>query len=274
MAATAKQITGRHGVISGDGVETVRVWAALDATDEADATSTIVAAAPATVGSMVLDTLTYAERVLDHYECELTYRTYKRRNPPAVNESQFNFDVSIVPVKVIVPLSAPTVYKRSDDAFPLPADSARWLIGDQGDGNGPEGADIYEPAIAFSKTCWVAESLLDVSYRNQISRIVAKVNDSPFFGWDEGEVLCGGISGAKRGDSDVELTFRFQAKENQYGIEVAGITGIDKEGWQYLDPKYHLKADGDSYIVTNVIRYISINHVFRKGDFSLLGIGT
>lgn len=260
---------------SGQGNESsseVHPWFAYDVASPSAAIAAVVAEAPSSVNGLVLQSIEFDEEIEDGYRLSVSYGQFQKREPPAKGESQFNFELGLQPTRIVVPLTTQDVYKRVDDPLPIPSDVESWMIGDQGLGEGPEGAEIFEPTIAFSETHWIDEATLTEAYRVTLMRTVGKTNLTSFKGWESGEVLCAGISGAKRGSDDWEVSFKFQARENQDALEVAGITGIEKGGWQYLWPRYKKVLDGDSYISMNVVRYIVIATVFRSTDFSALGI--
>lgn len=269
--ATAIEIKGRAAQAN-ESSSRSRPWFVFGATDESDAISTVNAAAPGTLDGLVKRNVEVDEEIEGGYRCSVNYGQFQAKEPPAKGESQFNFELGLQPQRIYVPLETQSVYKRDDDPLGIPSDVARWLIGDQGLGQGPEGAEVYEPTVAFSETHWIDEATLTEAYRVSLMRTVGKINAGAFKGWDAGEVLCAGISGAKRGSDDWEVSFKFQARENQTDLVVAGITVASKGGWEYLWPRYFKKLDGDSYVTLNLVRYMVVAKVFRSADFSVLGI--
>ncbi len=273
MVAIAKEVIGRTADQSTDGSRSItRPWFVRGATSEAEAIAAVATEAPSIVDGLPLTHVSVDERVKDGYECEANYRSVKPPEPPATNSSQFNFEIATAPTRIVVPLSAQTVYPSA--GLPAPADSDRWLIGQQGDGSPPEGVEVFEPNASFSETHWLPAASMTETYLRTILRIVGKISNASFRGWDAEEVLCTGVSGTKRGADDWEVSFRFGVKEHQSGMTVAGISGIDKKGWQFLWPRYELKMDGDAFILSNVVEYIVVADVFRTAAFSGLGIGS
>lgn len=245
------------------------------ATDESDALAELLAVAPAIHPTgLVLRTASVAEKVQGGFECDVEYGVYQKKDPPAKGESQFNFEVSAQPVKVYIPLAPQTVHTAPGVTPPQPGDVARWLIGDQGDGQGPEGVEVYEPIASFSETHYLDASLMTPLYRRTLLYLVGRINNAPFKGLELGEVLCQSVSGSRRASDDWEVTFRFSVRENQSGITVAGISGINKLGWQYLWPRYELTEDNGAMTLTNKVTHIVIADVLRSGNFAALGIGT
>jgi len=271
MVAVATPIIGRSASAdsSGTGSTLERPWFVRGATTEGAAIAAVATAASPTVSGLLLRNIEIREEVEDGYECMADYGVYEPRRPPAVGESYFNFEIGTVPVRVNVPLSPQTVYARAGE--PVPEDSEKWLIGQQGDGSAPEGVEIYEPNATFSETHYLSDGVITAAQQRTLLRTVGKLNESAFRGWLAEEVLCIGVTGSKRGSSDWEISFRFQVKEHQTGLEIAGITGINKKGWEHIWPYHELEKDGgDAPIISNIIKYMVVAEVFQTADFSLL----
>ena len=83
-----------------------------------------------------------------------------------------------------------------------------------------------------------------------------------------------GASGAKRGFEDWEITFRFAASPNVAGLSLGNISGINKEGWQYLWVRFADDEDGSSSTLIKKPVAAYVERVYEYGDFSGLGIGT
>ncbi len=136
-----------------------------------------------------------------------------------------------------------------------------------------EGVDIQVPVYTFAETHLVPISLVTQSYKLTLFQLTGKVNNSGFKGFAAGEVLFLGASGSKRGFDDWEITFRFAASPNSTGLTVGDISGIDKEGWQYLWIRYEDEEDLPSKTLIKRPTSVYIEQVYHYGNFSLLGIG-
>lgn len=273
MGAIARELTGRTGDTNPDGSrgQISRPWAAYGVSTVAEAVSTVAASAPSLVNGLVLQNIAVQEEIENGWECSAEYGVFAPKPPPKVGESSFNFEVGTQPVRVVIPLSSQTVYTRPGDT--APADSARWLIGQQGDGSAPEGVEVFEPNATFSETHYLSGVTISTAYQRSVLRVVGKINASPFRGWAAEEVLCSGVSGSKRGADDWEITFRFTIREHQEGLTLAGISGIDKKGWQFVWPRFEVKKDEDAKILSNVVKYMVVADVMQAASFSPLGIG-
>jgi len=127
-------------------------------------------------------------------------------------------------------------------------------------------ADI-EPVYADTITARAA-------YKGKLFGLTGKINDASFKGFAAGEVLFLGASGSRRSDDDWEIAFEFASSPNKTGLEIGGITGIAKKGWQYLWVRYSPRPDALAKVLIQYARYVYVHDVYEEGDFSDLGIGT
>jgi len=107
--------------------------------------------------------------------------------------------------------------------------------------DGVDGVDITVPVYQFSETHYFSDAQVNASYNGAIFSCTGKTNAGGFKGFAPGEVLFLGASGSKRGDSpddDWEITFQFAASPNETGLSLGSITGINKDGWEYLWVRY------------------------------------
>ena len=136
------------------------------------------------------------------------------------------------------------------------------------------GVDITVPVRHVSITKYFTDVQMSGSYSAIVDGLTGRVNDASFQGRAKGEVFFLGADASRRGYGDWEVQFSFAVLPNETGLSVGDITGIDKEGWQYLwvfsrwqeddagDPKYLIEAPVAVYI----------EKIFDYGDFSWLGL--
>jgi hypothetical protein len=136
-----------------------------------------------------------------------------------------------------------------------------------------EGTDVTVPVFNFTETHYIPNLLVTGAYKLTLFNLTGKVNGATFKGFAKGEVLFLGASGSKRGLDDWEITFRFAASPNVAGLSLGSITGIAKEGWQYLWVRFI--DDEDTTAKALIKRPVSayVEQVYSYGDFSGLGIG-
>lgn len=280
MSAVVVEEVGRRGQ-TGEGSAATRSYVAWNATSEDAALGAVYTYLVSELGSgttlavgartLVLRNLEGDEELKDGWRVTATWGLFERQEPLQIGESNFNFEIAVQPVKVILPLGTQEVYKRGDDDKPTPLIR---LIGDQGiPDQEPDGVEVFEPTHQESETHIFPASAITQGYKDAIKTVVGKTNNATFKGRSAGECLLTGVSGSRRGHNDWELNFRWSVKENQTGLTIAGITGINKTGWQYLWPRYELGRDeNEAPILTRRIRYIVIATVFPAGNYSVLEI--
>ncbi len=136
-----------------------------------------------------------------------------------------------------------------------------------------EGVDIQVPIYTFSESHIILNELVTQAYKLSLFQLTGKVNSAGFKGFARGEVLFLGASGSKRGFDDWEITFRFAASPNATNLTIGGISGISKEGWQYLWIRYEDEEDTSAKTLIKRPSAIYIEQVYNYGDFALMGIG-
>ena len=274
---TAREVLGRAGDIQASGPrEFERAWHVQDAASELEAQGTVFTAAPSLLDGLVLTHITATETAVQGaYDCIANYGLPlppEPKPPLEIGDSSFHFEVSTQPVRVNFPLSPQTVHPR--DGLAAPADSDKWLIGQQGDGSPPEGVEVFEPRATFSESHVFALATITAAQQKILMQTVGKICDAAFRGWAAEEVMLTRVSGSQRSGEDWEISFGFEAREHQTGLTIAGIEDIDKKGWQYLWPRYSLQKDANEPILSAVIDYIVVADVHPTTPFGVLGIGS
>jgi hypothetical protein len=138
-----------------------------------------------------------------------------------------------------------------------------------------EGIDIKTSQLSFSVTHYLPVALMTRSYVGALFDLTGKVNGADWWFFKAGEILLEGVSGSKRGADDWELSFKFNASENQTDIDLGNeiIVG-EKEGHEYLWIMYRDSNDAAAKRRTKVPFAAYTAQVYRYGDFSKLGLET
>jgi hypothetical protein len=136
-----------------------------------------------------------------------------------------------------------------------------------------EGTDITVPVFNFTETHYILNELVTPAYKLALFNLTGKVNGATFKGFAKGEVLFLGASGSKRGLDDWEITFRFAASPNVSGLSLGSITGISKEGWNYLWVRFTDDEDATAKALIKRPVAAYVEQVYPYGSFSGLGIG-
>jgi hypothetical protein len=150
------------------------------------------------------------------------------------------------------------------------------------DGNSVQGVDVVIPALTWTETYSVPSTYVSTPYIKSLSSITGTVNNSSFRGFAAREVLFLGASGnqdwdERKGDGPWTLSFKFVASANAGqgatipALTIGSITGIQKDGHEYLWVRYEDKIDDESLVKEP--KYVYVNKVYRESSFSALGIG-
>ena len=133
-----------------------------------------------------------------------------------------------------------------------------------------EGVAVYTPSFNFSETHVISSASVDNAYKSTLATLTGKTNQATFRGFVEGEVLFLGASGNQREDGNWEIQFSFAANKNQTGLSFGAITGIAKNGWEYLWVLYETYESNNR--LSKKPSSVYVEKVYNDGDFDGLGI--
>ncbi len=188
------------------------------------------------------------------------------------DEPVFTFDTSGRTEHVVT--SGPTggtIARYAPDGFQAP--DFKGLIGVTPDG--VEGVDVPRGQFVFSETHFIDDGQVTTGYKLLLRNLTGTSNDAIFKGHAAGECVFLGAFGRKRGVSGKwEITFTFISEQNATDLTVGDITGIAKQGSDYLWVLFEDDVDDTAHKLVKVPRAVYVERVARRTDFSLLGIGT
>jgi hypothetical protein len=156
--------------------------------------------------------------------------------------------------------------------------SAPQLYGAIGvDGDSVAGVDIVIPQLNWTETFDVPNSYVSDNYIKAVAGLTGTVNNASFRTFQADEVLFLGASGAQEWDSDKgygpwSLSFKFAASPNKTNLTIGTVTGVEKKGHEYLWVRY--EDDVQDTTLIKKTKHVYVNAVYKRGDFSGLGIGT
>ncbi len=150
------------------------------------------------------------------------------------------------------------------------------------DGDSVQGVDIVVPQLTWTETYDVPNQYVTTDYIKKVSKVTGSVNNAAFRTFAAGEVLFAGSSGSQQWDSDKgdgpwSLSYKFVASPNQGSgktlpaITIGDISDISKDGHDYLWVRYE-DAVGANTLLKKP-KFVYVNKVYRREDFSQLGIG-
>lgn len=141
-----------------------------------------------------------------------------------------------------------------------------------------EGASAYEPVTSFTYTAYLNEASVTGSYLASLSNLRSKTNNasvsitagSATLTFAEGELLYLGFTGGLVVDQSYwKLDHKFIASPNATGITVAGITGVNKKGFEYAEIIYQKYPDDNiSGLVKKAIA-VRVHRMYDTGTFDV-----
>jgi len=250
--------------LSQDGA-TLRYWATGE-TDEFVVQSTLEAQTPTTIAGLVRTNVRIEPTGPGMWDGEITYGLPDENEIPQQGQPTFSFDT--VGGTQHLTQSLATV-----GTFAAPGTTAPDFQGAIGvTADSVEGVDIVVPVYQFTETHVFDDAVVTDTYKSTLMIMTGRVNSDTFRGFAAGSVLFLGASGAKRGDGDWEITYRFAVSLNLSAITVGSITGISKKGWEYLWVRYEDAEDTGAQTIVKRPVAAYVERVYLELPFTALGI--
>ena len=113
-----------------------------------------------------------------------------------------------------------------------------------------------------------------MNYAKTIAELTGTVNSGSMFSGEyaAGELLFAGASGDIVGD-DPTLVFTFLASKNVTGLSIGGITGIAKNGHDYLWFLFDTEKDSATNLLVSSPRACYVDRIYGEADHTQLHIG-
>lgn len=274
--ATVKELQLSRKTTHGDSTE--RLYSVQNTADVAAAITAVLAVAPAT---LTINDVTYYRGAPEvspifvneganfgQWEVRFTYKTIIwSPKQPQEYDSNFAFDTTGGTQHITQSLQTINSYGSNGNY----ATDHKGAIGF--DGDTVQGVDITVPVFKFSETHYLPASKVTDNWKASIMELTGKVSDSSFRGFAAGEVLFLGASGTRRGrnsDDMWEITFNFAVSKNKTGITIGTITGIEKQGWEYVWVEYETAVDTNSKGKCKTPKSVYVECVYDKATFSSL----
>lgn len=233
--------------------------------DEFVAWTNLEAAAALIVGSLIKQNVNIDGR-LGEFEW-LGSVEWGLRERPDTNDSFFSFDTSGGTQHITQSLS--TIQKKAPPGKTAPDYKGAIGVTD----SGVEGVDVTVPTYNFEERHYLPASSITPAYKATVFSLTGKVNLVAFKGFNPGEVLFMGASGSIRRHDQWEITYKFNASPNVTGLSVGpDITGVNKDGWDYLWVRYEKDEDGAAKKLVEIPEAAYVERVYSRADLNLLGI--
>jgi len=147
---------------------------------------------------------------------------------------------------------------------PMARYSASGEEDDPGDGVFWDGEEVVGSDVPYNQTRIVVayrhpQGFLNHTYLRAVGALVGHPNNDTFLGYAPGEIAYAG-GNATESECEASAEYSFEVSRNETNLEVGGLTGIAKKGFDVLSPVYKWDTatiDGTPYPV-RVVKYIDI----------------
>ncbi len=233
--------------------------------------SAILAAAPAEFGvgnPHVLSHIALTEETGTTVKAICSYDSARpKEDTSGAAEPEFSFEIASQQVRIAASLSVVSSGTASGKTIP---DNGN-LIGVKPDGT-VEGIEVPQMTYSFSEVHHFA--MVDTTYKNTLAGLVGTVNNGNFRGFAAGEVLSTGVSGSKRGKELWQVRFQWAVIKNTSGLTVGPISGINKDGWDYIEWFTQEKVNTTNKKIERELCGYRVHRVLRRTSYASFGIGT
>ena len=275
MATTVEQSYAAHTKkINAKGVLTSAEipYIVFEAADEDAALAAVLATAPATLGTVPLNSVE-----IDSRENDTTYKVnavYDKEESDDSDDSDDDDDSSTVSfdcgggTKHLTHSIKQTKYRAEVD----PKGAIGWN-GKSGSEMSITGVDIPTAQLRETYTKIMKLSKITTAYKRKVANLVGKVNMGSFKGWESGEVMFLGMSyscPAKK-STKVTVTFNFAIQPNESGVKVGDVT-ISKKGFEYAWATSKSIVGASGGIPEMKTTGVFVDQVCEYASFSALGL--
>lgn len=274
MAASAQEKYAARIISDSEAPSAETTWHVFGAADEIEAYAALAAAPIPALYTFPSGKIAYLANVQikDVYEStreqDLTHEatlSYSYKAPITAGDIEYEFEVAAQSVTLTHAIDT-TAYTGGGRTAP----NFNKGINISPDGK-IQGISVERAQFSFQVTKhWPAASVTQ-AYQIVLANLASRVNNASFYGLPAGSVKFLGARGRLSGDK-FPITYRFEYSPNETGVTVGDITGIARQGWQYLDVYRRTISDDTAKKKTEVPHSVYIHKVFEDGDFSLIGL--
>lgn len=264
-----REMSGRSGMDSADNNTASRRWLIRGSSDPIACRATLVAYAANVslysydgLGLKNMEWSLYPDGGPDAWEFVANYDY-----TPEVGGCTISIDTTGATVNTQSAFSQ-TSFAASSETAPDFGES----INVDSDGN-PQGVSKIIPSLKITVKAKIAAAYVTspCAYAQILYECTGKVNDAEFLCFAAGEVLFLGATGDLVAEEPV-LNFAFEVSPNVTGYSIGGITGINKNGHDYIWFNFKQKQDATSGLKVSTPRAAYVAEVYEAADFSTMAI--
>lgn len=136
-----------------------------------------------------------------------------------------------------------------------------------------EGCDVLAPTANIALSIYPPTDTVTKDWIRQLNALSGKVNEKACMGFEPGELLFLGATGAPRpGGEDYEFQLKMSFKEKEKNFKIGDIDVDEKEGHHYVWTEYGPEIDLLANTTATVAVAAHVEQVFYTADFSFLGL--
>jgi hypothetical protein len=241
-----------------------RLWYAADANE---AETYILANVPTsftTNGDIVyLTSLTVTPDEKDHrvFTAALEFSTSPEPDRNDTGTETVSFDLSSQTVKTIQSPQTVNKYAVSGSTAPDFKGGIGW------NGDKFEGADRFVEVFSFTVTKILDNASISNGYIQALRDTAFRYNTTLFRGQSPGECLFVGAAGSPRDSKTYSVAYKFLSSKNASGLTFGDISGVTKQGWDYLWTLFADAEDTTAKFITPRPNAVYIERLYTQANF-------
>lgn len=139
-------------------------------------------------------------------------------------------------------------------------------------GDEVDGCDIIVPALKLQVNYKHPKGIISLARIKTLALATGTVNSDTFLTFPPGTVLFLGCSGSEGTASETEITYYFACSEEISGLDIGTVTGITKQGHDYLWVSF--KDDVDGGRAVKKPQFVYVERVYKRASLAgILGFG-
>ena len=129
-------------------------------------------------------------------------------------------------------------------------------------GDNVDGTDIIIPATKLSVRYTHPLGVVTLNYAFYLAEITGKVNSDGMFGRSPGEILFAGAQGSDGTDAPATVNYTFLYEKNLSNLVFGAISGVQKDGWDYLWLEFEAAASNGKPAMTP--KQVNVERVYDR----------
>lgn len=226
--------------------------------------------APTVIGALPIQNYeqTPDEKHQGFFHCQLDYSKSAKREVPETGMEEIGWDLSPQTMRL---KQSPHGNHFSKHAASGTAPDFKGGIGFESTTRRFEGVETYVEVFSFWITKYVPKATaISNSFTLGLRACAFKWNAAGFRGQSSGECLFYGAKGSPRNAKDHAVTYNFLSSMNATGLVVGDISGIVKQGHDYLWVLYEDVEDTDGKFIVQRPKAAYIERPYKSANFPVL----